>query len=234
MQDNSYIQKIVSGESFEELEKILQGRTIELKEAYKIRDDKYASWLRRSIEGLIKQSKEKAEISYQQERLKKRIKRYKILINVGKIISEPEVDVEVKQRLDQLLEGIPDKGNKLKEEILEPSETGNHKYPPVTKAFKDSADIKLKQKTYPEHFSDYKRFEDLLGTTIRRLEGTFMRKDLYDQLKLLRKNFYKKRNLDEEGIIELRSVIEKAKKSCMGFEDIESSLDLFLKDVLDH
>lgn len=130
------------------------------------------------------------------------------------------------------LEKLVEYKEKIEKELLELDEKETYKYHPVTKSFKDSTDIKLKYKPYQERFSNYKRFDEILCGTIRQLEGMFMRKDLCDQLKLLRKNFYQKRILDEEGIIELREIIEKAKMRKMGFEDIEKSFDLFLKDVL--
>lgn len=233
MQDASYIQKIVSGESFEELEKILRGRIIELKETYKIRNYEHAKNLRKDVDSLIEKSEKTARLPEQKERLAKELKKYSILINLGKIFGGPENEYILNKLLENV-EKIQCLENKLEEKIIELKEEYILEDPIVTKILRDSVDIKLKEKSYHEHFSDYKKFEDIINSTIRKLEGTFIRKDLFDQLKLLRKNFYKKRKLDEEGIIELRNIIEKAKMSNMGFEDIESSLDLFLKDVLEY
>lgn len=198
-------------EPFEYYEKELQIGITVLKEAYKIKKYEHAKNIRNGIDGLIEKAEKAARLPEQREKLEKQIKKYSILINVGKILSGPE--------LDKLI------GNNEKE---------TYEYHPVTKAFKESADIKLRHKPYHERFSDYKQFDEILCGTIRQLEGMFMRKDLCDQLKLLRKKFYQQRILDEEGIIELRGVIEKAKMHNMGFEDIEISFDLFLKDVLEH
>ncbi len=238
MQDNSYIQKIVSEESFEELEKRLQGRILALKEAYRIREYDHAKNLRKDIDGLIEDAKKAVKIPGHKIRLAKEEKKYSLLINLGKIYGGPK-NAYV---LDRLLEKVQCSDNKLEEKILEPNEKGDHEYHPVTKAFKDSTKIKLKHKPYHESFSDYNKLGVLINSTdtklkdapVRKLEGTFIRKDLQGRLKLLRKDYYKKKILDKESVIELTEIIEKAKESCMGFEDIANSKDIFLKDVLEN
>jgi len=237
MQDASYIQKIVSGESFEELEKILQGRIIELKETYKIRNYEHAKNLRKDIDGLIKDTKKAVKIPGHEIRLAKELKKYSVLINLGKIYGGDEN----KHVLDRLLEKVQSNDNKLEEKILEPNETGDHKYHPVTKSFKDSTKIKLKHKPYHESFSDYNKLGALINSTdtklkdapVRKLEGTFIRKDLQDKLKLLRKDYYKKKILDEESIEEFDEIMTKSEESYMGFEDIKHSYKLFLKGVIE-
>ncbi|MDP2906553.1 MAG: hypothetical protein Q8O03_01290 [Nanoarchaeota archaeon] len=237
MQDNDYIQKIVNGESFEELEKRLQGRILELKEAYRLTKYDHAKNLRKDIDGLIKDAKKAVKIPGHEIRLAKELKKYSILINLGKIYGGPENG----RIFDRLFEKVQCNDNKLEEKILEPNGKGDHKYNPITKAFKDSKKIKLKHKPYHESFSDYNKLGILINSTdtklkdapVRKLEGTFIRKDLQGRLKLLRKNHYQKKILNEGSIVELDEIIEKAKESCMGFEDIANSRDLFLKDVLE-
>jgi hypothetical protein len=238
MQDNDYIKKILDGESFEELEKRLQGRILALKEAYRIREYGHAENLRKDINILIKDAKKAIKIPGHEIRLLKELKKYSILINLGKIYGGPK-NAYV---LDRFLEKVQCNDNKLEEKILEPNGKEDHNYHPVTKAFKDSTKIKLKHKLYHESFSDYNKLGVLINSTdtklkdapVRKVEGTFIRKDLQNQLKLLRRDYYKKKILDEESVIELTEIIEKAKESCMGFEDIANSKDLFLKDVLEN
>lgn len=238
MQDMSYIHKIVSGKSFEELEKILQGRIIELKQAYKIEDYDYAKDLRIDVERSIADAKEAIKIPGHRIRLAKEEKKYSILINLGRIYGGPENG----HVLDKLLEKVQYNDITPEEEIFGFIKEEDSDLHPVTKSFKKSANIKLKQKSYHELFSDYNQLWALINSAdkklkdapVRKVEGTFIRKDLQNQLKLLRKNHYQKKILDKESLAEFNDIMKKAKENYMGFEDIKNSYELFLKDVVEY
>ncbi len=214
MQENSYINQIKSGQSFEELEEVLQGRITELKEAYKIKRDDYAKYLRVSIDSIMGELE--AKCSGQKDRLQKQIRRYTLLINMGKMLSGPE--------LDQILGDKPQqyKENRLEEEILELSE-GETIDNPIICNFPHTV------APYDYYTYGSKNSGEFYGA-IKRVEGTFTGKDFYNKLKQLRKEYYKTGKLNKKGARNLRSELDETKKKGVEFKDLELSFKFFMKN----
>lgn len=226
MQNNFYINKIISGYTFEELGEILQGRITELKEAYKIRRDDYAKNLRTSIDSLIEESEKKAKLSGQKEKLQKQTRRYTLLINIGKILGGRE--------LDQILGDTPQqyKKNKLEEEILELREEGVIDDSNTAKALRVPVETEITPTVEPYDYYTYisKNSGELSGT-IKRVKRTFTRKEFCNnKLKQLRKEYYETGKLNKKGAKNLRNELEEAKKKGVEFKDLELSFKFFMKN----
>lgn len=202
---------------FEYDEKELQAGIIALKGAYRKREYDDAKTIRRSIDILIEKLEKKAELSCQKVRLGKELKKYSILINLGKIYGGPELD-----KLLENIENIQYNSEQFEgEEILELREED----------IIDDSMIQRKEGSYEKHLYNPKPSGELLDVTIKNLRGKFTRSELYDKLRQLRKDYYKKGKLNKEVVKELEELLEEAKKERMEFEDVESSLDLFKKNI---
>jgi len=80
----------------------LQACIILLKDAYSKKEYDDAKTIRKSIDDLIDQIRDKAELPYQKEMLRKESKKYSVLINVGRILSEPELN-KILENSDEVL-----------------------------------------------------------------------------------------------------------------------------------
>lgn len=202
---------------FEYDEKELRSGIIALKEAYNKREYDHAKTIRKSIDLLIEKLEKKAELSCQKVRLGKELKKYGILVNVGKMLSGPELD-----KLLENIENIQYNSEQFEEgEILELREED----------IIDDSMMQRKEGSYEKHLYNPKHSGELLDVTIQNLKGKFTRSDLYGKLKQLRKDYYKKGKLNKEGVKELEELLEEAKKERMEFKDVEYSLDLFKKNI---
>lgn len=149
---------------FEYDEKELQAGIIALKKAYNKREYDDAKTIRKSIDIIIKKLEKKAELSCQKVRLGKELKKYNILVNVGKMLSWPELD-----KLLENIENIQYNSEQFEgEEILELREED----------IIDDSMIQRKEESYEKHLYNPKHSGELLDVTIKKYKRKIYQKGL--------------------------------------------------------